>query len=317
MSASINRKCLLESEEVIRLYKDGKSTSEIAELAGVTAGSIRNILSKHDVEMRPRGSWKRKYSLNEDYFKMWTPNMAYILGFILADGTIAKGTQSVIIAQKETEILERIKNEFKTVQPLYKNEKTGVFLLNLNSKILKKDLIELHGVTSKKSLTIDFPDVPEEYMAHFIRGYFDGDGNIYSRGYMVSFVGGSLTFMEKLKEVFNKVGFDPYLVQKDKHVRLYISGRKTIKLFYEYIYNCSDIHLKRKFDLFPDKDLDAAELTDAPLKVNKKAVQDRKQKFIEAYRRLNSLDEACNFCGISKATYTRWIKEDKNFKDQL
>ncbi len=40
---------------------------------------------------------------------MWSNNMAYILGFIAADGVIPKENQCVSISQKESYILEDIK----------------------------------------------------------------------------------------------------------------------------------------------------------------------------------------------------------------
>ncbi|MCS0543029.1 hypothetical protein NXY55_23920, partial [Aeromonas veronii] len=89
----------LEYDEIIKLYEDGCETSEIAKLASVTPRYIRKILSEHNVTLRPFGSWKRQYTLNEHYFKEWSNNMAYILGFILADGCISGATQTVTISQ--------------------------------------------------------------------------------------------------------------------------------------------------------------------------------------------------------------------------
>ena len=76
-----NSKCKLSKSEIIHLYTEGKSTSEIAMLANVSARYIRMVLSDNNVPRRYR-SWKRKYDITEDYFKTWSNNMAYILGFI-------------------------------------------------------------------------------------------------------------------------------------------------------------------------------------------------------------------------------------------
>ncbi|BAC13684.1 hypothetical protein [Oceanobacillus iheyensis HTE831] len=148
------RKRLLETEEIIRLYLKGESTTEIAKAANVSSRYIRMLLKDNNVEMRPIGSWKRKYRLNEDYFKTWSNNMAYILGFFIADGTVAKGAQFVSLAQKEKYILEQIRDELASNQPIYKNENTGVYILSINSRILKKDLTEIHGIYPNKSNTI-------------------------------------------------------------------------------------------------------------------------------------------------------------------
>lgn len=76
-----NRKITLDLPEIIKMYDDGMSTTEIAIAGNVTSRRITQILKKNNVELRPRGHWKRKYHINEDYFKFWSPNMAYILGF--------------------------------------------------------------------------------------------------------------------------------------------------------------------------------------------------------------------------------------------
>ncbi|MFS0863835.1 endonuclease [Fredinandcohnia sp. 179-A 10B2 NHS] len=52
------RKRTLEFEEIFRLYQEGKETSEIAELANVSARYIRKVLNNNNIEMRPFGSWK-------------------------------------------------------------------------------------------------------------------------------------------------------------------------------------------------------------------------------------------------------------------
>ncbi len=83
-------KCALEKDEMIKLYLKGESTSNIAKLANVSPRYVRMVLTDNNVEKRARGSWKRKYNLNEDYFKRCSNTMAYILGFFIADGVITK-----------------------------------------------------------------------------------------------------------------------------------------------------------------------------------------------------------------------------------
>ena len=53
-------------------------------------------------------------------------------------------------------------------------------MLNINSKTIKDDLMNIHGINPCKSFNIEFPYVPEEYLHHFVRGYFDGDGHVNS-----------------------------------------------------------------------------------------------------------------------------------------
>ncbi len=248
-----NIKRTLEIAEIIKLYEEGRGTTEIAKQANVSARTINYILKENNVERRPRGSWKRQYPLNENYFKTWSNNMAYILGFFVADGFVAKDFQSISFAQKDKQILEEIKIELESGQPIIQNIKTGVYILTLNSKIMRADMVDLHGIKPKKSLNVKFPFVPEEYMSHFIRGYFDGDGCVYENKNFVNIVGGSLEFMESLFHVFENQNFEPILKIFYNHYRVYISGSRNVKKFSDWIYNDKQLFLHRKYERFMNK----------------------------------------------------------------
>ncbi|MFD1849473.1 LAGLIDADG family homing endonuclease [Oceanobacillus bengalensis] len=265
----------LSVEQIIQMYREGESTTVIAERANVSARYIRLILNENNVEMRPRGSWKRKYRLNEHYFKEWSDNMAYILGFFIADGTITRDLQTVSISQKEKYILEDIRNEIGSNQPLYFNDKTGVYILTLNSKILKSDLINLHGIQPNKSKDVQFPYVPEQYLNDFIRGYFDGDGCVKYEKYFVSFVGGSKPFMIKLREIIEKQNFATNFTDHETHFRVYVSGRKTIKQFSDWMYKHKGLYLHRKYAEFQKETLPIKELNDS-IKTHKNALAKRR-----------------------------------------
>ncbi|MRH42489.1 endonuclease [Aquibacillus halophilus] len=262
---------------MIEMYKNGYSTTEIGDLANVSSRYVSSVLTKNDVQKRPHGSWKRKYQLNEDYFKTWSNNMVYILGFFVADGNIPRDAQTVSISQKEKYILEDIKKEMGSDHPLYKNKNTGVYILNFNSKVMKQDLMQLHGITPNKSTSIEFPFVPEEYMSHFIRGYFDGDGFINYPKYFISFVDGSYSFMISLREELERNGFETNFTNHTTFYRVYVSGRKSIKLFSNWIYKDKELFLHRKYDAFQQESLDISLLKDG-IKMHKNAIAKRKQR---------------------------------------
>ena len=71
-----------------------------------------------------------------------------------------------------------------------------------------------NGLTTEKSLTLQFPNnIPDEYLSHFIRGFFDGDGSItvrktqYNMYFQISITSGSYDFLVSLKNVL-KTKFD-------------------------------------------------------------------------------------------------------------
>jgi hypothetical protein len=134
------------------------------------------------------GGW----TVNRDFFKTWTPQMAYVLGFIYADGTLDAGkkntkTKTTIapprcsISQKSPEILEKIKVLMSCNRKLYKtkNRPRGyIYRLDLTDKEIYEDLLKV-GLTPAKSLNVKFPEMPTECIRHFIRGCWDGDGSVY------------------------------------------------------------------------------------------------------------------------------------------
>jgi hypothetical protein len=310
------KKRTMEIDDMIKLYEEGNSTTEIAAKANVTARYVSSILKDKDVEKRAFGHWKRQYTLNEDYFKSWSNNMAYILGFFCADGFISSRFQQIGFAQKDKDILEQIKIELQSNQPLHLNKKTGVYMLNINSTIIKNDLIDNYGLTPNKSFDLILPDVPEEYISHYIRGYFDGDGNINYKKYCVSFVGGSQQFMQTFKERLELLGFLPYIKNKGKHYRLFITGRRSIKLFSEFIYKDKQLYLKRKYEMFQQESLPQEQLQDRKLKVTRFAVSERKRIFLETYKASKSFEEACTIIEVKKQTIKSWEKKDKEFAAQ-
>ena len=93
-------KCKLSKSEIMHLYTEGrapqKSLCLLMCLQGIFVWFYQTITYQGAI-----GSWKRKYDITEDYFKTWSNNMAYILGFIAADGVIQKENQCVSISQKK------------------------------------------------------------------------------------------------------------------------------------------------------------------------------------------------------------------------
>ena len=174
--------------------------------------------------------------------------------------------------------MENIKQELGSNQPLYQNKQTGVYILNINSKIIKHDLINIHGVIPNKSSTIKFPHVPNEHMSHFVRGYFDGDGFVKYEKYFVSIVGGSKSFMTSLRNIIEENGFETNYTEHGTHFRVYVSGRRTIKLFSDWMYKSKGLYIKRKYEAFQKESLPINQLKDRGYKTHKNALSKRRNK---------------------------------------
>jgi len=62
----------------------------------------------------------RKYNINQDYFKTWSNNMSYILGFWFANGYIYNGRMfDITLHKKDKYILKKIAEELQFEGNLY------------------------------------------------------------------------------------------------------------------------------------------------------------------------------------------------------
>lgn len=145
----------------------------------------------------------RKYNINQDYFKTWSHDMAYILGLWYADGCIYGGKMfDITLHKKDKYILKKIAEKIGYEGNLYDYVDRQAARLNFSCVVMYNDLVAL-GATERKSLTVSFPDIPEEFLHDFIRGYFDGDGSIMRiKGNRINsaFTCGSKRFLEVLLE---------------------------------------------------------------------------------------------------------------------
>jgi hypothetical protein len=126
-----------------------------------------------------------KYSLDIDYFRdIDTPQKAYWLGFIAADGCISyseepykkHNTLIVGLQKSDYEHLELFKSHLNYGGPLSFPKEAA--RLAISSKVLVGDLMS-HGITPRKSLTAEAWRGPDDLMPHYWRGVFDGDGFVY------------------------------------------------------------------------------------------------------------------------------------------
>jgi hypothetical protein len=125
-------------------------------------------------------------SVNKDFFKKWSPEMAYILGFFAADGYITvnrRGGQFWCIQITDENLLKQIKKIIKSDHKISvrttsnPNEKI-LYRLQIGSIEMCDDL-RLIGFDERKTKSLSVPNIPEEFFCDFVLGYFDGDGHVW------------------------------------------------------------------------------------------------------------------------------------------
>jgi len=182
--------------------------------------------------------------------------MAYILGFFAADGYITLHKNgglfwSIEITDKKLimQIRKSIRSEHKITirKGRNKNEKS-LYRLQIGSKEMCNDLFKL-GFHNKKTQTLTTPKVPHRYFPDFVRGYFDGDGNVWIGNVhkkrktqtlviQTAFTSSSVNFLRQLQLDLFKFGVERGSLYNSKkgYARLQFSVGDSLKL-YKIMYN--------------------------------------------------------------------------------
>lgn len=198
------------------------------------------------------------HTLNEDYFKsINTPNKAYVLGFICADGcNIRRGLQIGINA-KDKDVLEFIKieleasNPLRYIKPARKNW-SPKYELRVHSKELSKDLTAV-GCPPAKSNILQFPHfLADDLVPHWIRGYFDGDGSLVKHSsWRLSITAANKKFIEDLQTYINQRIPEPIKKYRNKYNGCYslnTSKVLTVKSIINLMYTDISFAMSRKHE---------------------------------------------------------------------
>lgn len=227
-----------------------------------------------------------KYTYNKNFFEIIDNEIkAYWLGFLYADGCIEriyknerlKGmTLELNLQSDDKGHLFRFLKDIESNVPIVdktnniKGKEYTSCKLRINNTNICRDLIKL-GCIPQKSLILKFPtleQVPDKFILHFIRGYFDGDGcvsyneNPYidkrnnkeyiNKNFILSFVG-TYDFLIKLSSKLENYNIKCGQIKngncgKAFELRIYRNG--NILNFFNLIYKDANVYLKRKYNKF-------------------------------------------------------------------
>lgn len=241
---------------------------ELSEILGKSKGAIQQKANRMGIKK------KSAYFYNKNFFKnICTESQSYWLGFIFADGWITKYAVGIELNKNDDnhlkkfnkDILGNLSISYRTRKPtVIDGRQTGfrnTCCLQINSKEMVDDLIS-HGCVQNKSLIVKEPImVPEEYLRHFVRGYFDGNGCIrFDKRELISgrkeylrvcISTGSNDFATWLSCYLNNKNINNYITRQEKknNYNVWIVSDSLID-FLNYIYKDSIVHLDRKFAIY-------------------------------------------------------------------
>jgi transposase len=261
----------------------GLSTVEISKHLNVSRNLVMEYMDMYDIERRRpsvAGAMKsRVYPINERYFeRVDEPDQAYIVGFILGDGTLVDRKKSkrlvLAIADSDREVLESIAEWLgcsdlirRQQRPATPREQPKVWLA-INNTRLVDDLVALGVPLSPKSGKESFIEFStSELTWAFVRGVSDADGciRVYERSNLVKgklygpyrrarwSVTIGMPFVYGLKEFLKREGIDLSLkcIQpKQGTALLETANQKTIREIARRMYQYGTLWLRRKKDTF-------------------------------------------------------------------
>jgi hypothetical protein len=250
-------------EEVNLLIKEYNRVVDLTKLFPTRSkSSISSKAQSLGLKKMNRGN----FELDVDYFKNWNDDMAYYLGLIAADGNVIIDPKvfTLVLHRQDNYMLENIAKALKCERPIHKRKASKCNQFVVRSGVLVDDLINL-GIVPTKSLKLDWLNVPEQYLKHFVRGYIDGDGSVsYHKRKRktkeelvleVSILGTENFLNGMCLAINNQIGLNILKTHKPKG---FINGKEfrniscikyscgsAIKLL-EWLYSDSDLYLQRK-----------------------------------------------------------------------
>lgn len=205
--------------------------------------------------------------MNLEFFENWSAEMAYILGFFAADGSMyinPGGSRYFSFYSNDLEILEKIRSLVESRNKISVRKSKRAYVLQIGSKKVFNDLLRL-GLTRNKSKILQFPNIPNEFMRDFVRGYFDGDGNILHKTYFrkdrnkykdyfaIKFISGSKDFLKAMREnlyLFAKTGMGSFF-RGDRSFVLSFAMKDSKRLCAFMYDNASkNAYLERKYEVY-------------------------------------------------------------------
>lgn len=261
----------VSEQQIIKSYKELPLMSKVAQKYGIAPKTVKNILDRNGIERLSTAeaiAYKNKlyrelyrtYSFDKNYFKKLNKNNAYIIGFILADGSIMGNRLKLSLQRRDRDLLVWLKQDCQYTGSIYDNKAKcnnnyyPASSLTISCYEWFEDL-EKYSIYPNKTLTSFLPNIPSNFFGHFLRGFFDGDGTITGKKYQIlKFTNGSPRLLSELSDrLHNEYGLTErgvYHQQNSQTHTLEYGKHSDVKKLYDLMYEDVSFYLQRKKDKF-------------------------------------------------------------------
>lgn len=157
--------------------------------AKVSLATLNQILKDNNIKKRTyaeaavESNQNRALYKNKGYFNTQSSNMAWVVGFLAADGYLSKKRNeiSIRLSSIDREILERIQKEIEIENPIRDfTSRRGFDYSELTWTCKEhRDELKKYHVVPQKTFILEPPlELDKKYWLDYVRGYFDGDGSV-------------------------------------------------------------------------------------------------------------------------------------------
>jgi hypothetical protein len=238
-----------QRDELLRRYVAGENTKILIDQFGVGHPAICNMAKRRGVKTRGQ----KRLPLNDDAFAFITPESAYWIGFMMADGAIWGKRVSIMLSDKDSEHMQKFKKFLSSgLKMIYAAPRVlvgkyisrpqigvGVYSIKMVSDLAK------YGVVPNKSKTAKV--IGLEINRDFWRGVIDGDGCIDAVGiYPRISLTGSYDLVSQFSNFIQHcIGFSPNIIRDKGVYRAQTAGHRAISVI-RVLYENATVSLDRK-----------------------------------------------------------------------
>ncbi len=170
--------------------------------------------------------------------KKFTPGLARLLGFWLADGSWKGGT--ITLFSSDLDMIKRyakLAREELGIKGSIRKQNESTYSLELSFNVLLHIFKGLVGNDGKKSTNGRFPEIlyrlPKEHKIQFLSGYFDGDGYLEikegRRVYSAGFITFNPEFAEGIRNLLLQLGIVASIRMRRYNEQQFFKGREIQK----------------------------------------------------------------------------------------
>jgi intein-encoded DNA endonuclease-like protein len=259
--------------EILNDYHSGLTKTQIKIKHNISLTPINRIFKKNNITYAKNAQShirERSIGWNLDFFEKNSPNLAYIAGFLFADGCLKERiltndktyNLSVSLNEKDLNIIEFICDciglSYDKIRSIPARRGDPQKMICIGHKNLGQ-LMDRWGIIPNKTYNFKAPEINDELLPHFIRGWIDGDGTIKVRYRKSSYIRitGNKKALEWFIENSQRLAFEGKIYKTEWHEgkvwgKIIIQNRTNMAWFKKTLL-CNDFFcVKRKWDVIPD-----------------------------------------------------------------